>query len=679
VKASQLITVLKKFSLPLWTVPLALLAAVALAYGLLAKEQGFYWDDWPFVWLSHFYGRAGFAEYFSTNRPLRTYFYATLFPLLGENALTWQLFAMLWRWLTGVTLWGVLRQVWPKRTVEITWLVLLFLVYPGFSQQFIAINYSNFFFLETLFFLSLWLMLRAARRGDHYRLVTLAGVLLSAVHLFSLEYFALQDALRPVFLWIVLAEAYPDRRERLKRTLLQWLPYALVLGAYLYWRVFIFRFQTYQPELINEVGATSGGTLLSLPLTVLNDLITVSLGAWLHAFQIPDPASFGTISTVVYVALVAISLVAFTVYLIRLVAESEDPPRLKQALAWVGLGLLSMLLAGGVYWVTRLQIRLSFPNDRFTLSFALGVSFLVVGLLMLVPQRRWLTSTLVGLLVAFAIGTQFQNANLYRRDWDAHKGFFWQMVWRAPELKPGTLLLSYESPFTYFTDNSLTAPINWTYAPENTTDKMDVAYFFITVRLGHSLPALEKGLPIHQGFLGPTFDGSTSQMIVMHYAPPACLRMLNPAYDVGVPLLPPLTKDALPLSNLDQIVTDPSTASVPPKKFFGPEPEHLWCYYFEKADLARQLGDWEEIVRLGDKAFKLGDYPNEASERVVFIEGYARVGRFADALKLTRQSIKITPLMKKMLCDTWARIGSNSTEALKAAADMQAELKCAQP
>jgi len=48
-------------------------------------------------------------------------------------------------------------------------------------------------------------------------------------------------------------------------------------------------------------------------------------------------------------------------------------------------------------------------------------------------------------------------------------------------------------------------------------------------------------------------------------------------------------KDSLYLSDLKLIEANPSTAAMPPN-VTGIEPKHGWCYYFEKADLARQQG-----------------------------------------------------------------------------------------
>jgi hypothetical protein len=97
---------------------------------------------------------------------------------------------------------------------------------------------------------------------------------------------------------------------------------------------------------------------------------------------------------------------------------------------------------------------------------------------------------------------------------------------------------------------------------------------------------------------------------------------------------------------------------------YHPEPEHGWCYYFEKADLARQLGDWEEVARLGDTALKLDDHPNNPVERFVFIEGYAHVGDWDRAIKLSRESYQVSKdYVGPLLCRLWERIETETTDS----------------
>ncbi len=665
---------LKNLRFPLWTFPVAAAALIALAYGTLAARQGFYWDDWPFTWIARNLGAEGFVRYFSTNRPVRAFFYIWLYPVLGYDPLPWQAFSLALRGLSGLSLWALLRRVWPQHARPAAAVVLLFLIYPGFSQQPLAVTYSSFFFVQTLLFVSMALTLAALSAPRRAWLFHLAALALSAANLFTMEYFVGLELLRLAFIFAVL-----EGPGRLRAALRAWWPYAALLGVYLFWRIFIFGFILYKPELVTQAGGAPAQTLLSLPLTVAQDVFTAALGVWLMSFRLPDVDAFGRASTLAYAILTLGGSALATLYLSRLATGRVQPePDLGRARAngWVWLGLFAMLVSGGVFWVARLVIRPEFPNDRFLLPFALGSAFFIVGLLERFARPAWLRVALIGLLVGFGIGQQFQYGNFYRREWERQQSFFWQMTWRAPELKPGTLLVSYESPFKTYTDNSLTAPFNWIYAPENTSQRMDVMYYYLTVRLDMGRPLLQPGQPIAQDYLAAGFDGSTSNMLVIDFNPPACLRIYDPVADLGIPMMPGELRDAQPLSNLSQVVTDPSTPAVPrPESIFGPEPPHGWCYHYQKADLARQRGDWAEVARLGDIAFALDDRPNEASERVVFIEGYARVGRWDEALALTREARAITPAMQPMLCAAWQRIGAGGGDA-GVVASVRAGLEC---
>jgi hypothetical protein len=162
-------------------------------------------------------------------------------------------------------------------------------------------------------------------------------------------------------------------------------------------------------------------------------------------------------------------------------------------------------------------------------------------------------------------------------------------------------------------------------------------------------------------FLAATFSGSTSQVVVLYYDPPACLRVLDPV-EADNWMLPGSLRDTLPLATTAPIL--PAAADgqprTPPQAVFGVEPPHGWCYDFEKADLARQQKDWAAVARIGDQAFAGSDHPNDPAERFVFIEGYAHVGNWERAAQLSREAAAITAIMKPPLCRLWQRIESET-------------------
>jgi hypothetical protein len=91
-----------------------------------------------------------------------------------------------------------------------------------------------------------------------------------------------------------------------------------------------------------------------------------------------------------------------------------------------------------------------------------------------------------------------------------------------------------------------------------------------------------------------------------------------------------LVKFAGAYSQINRILTDAPFPTVP-EAIFGPEPVHDWCYYYQRIDLAQQMGDWEEIIRLLEEAQIQGYEPNDRMEWLPVIRAYTRLGRFDEA------------------------------------------------
>ena len=126
----------------------------------------------------------------------------------------------------------------------------------------------------------------------------------------------------------------------------------------------------------------------------------------------------------------------------------------------------------------------------------------------------------------------------------------------------------------------------------------------------------------------------------------------------------PRLKDPLPqaiaLSNLDRIIPNPVNAAQPIPAYF-PQPETKpWCYYFEKADLARQTGDWKQVKTLWDQTIIESLSAGDVSEYYPFIEGLGFSGEVSEAIDLSRMVNEKKPSLHKGLCQIWGRIESES-------------------
>jgi len=162
----------------------------------------------------------------------------------------------------------------------------------------------------------------------------------------------------------------------------------------------------------------------------------------------------------------------------------------------------------------------------------LGGCLFITGAVELLIHSERTKIYLFALLIALGIGQQFFNANIFRRDWQGQQDIYWEFAWRIPALKPNTAIITLQMPLDYETDLSMTAAINWIYAAEIHPPDLPYALLYSEKRLGGEvLPDLKPGTPIKLPYRTVTFNGNTSQAIVIYVPSNGCLRVFDPALD----------------------------------------------------------------------------------------------------------------------------------------------------
>lgn len=663
---------------------LILLLVSLVSYSLVIPRLGFYWDSWPMNWIAQTRGTQGLAQYFSTNRPVWGLLYQVSMPLLGGAPLPWQIFGLLWRWLAGMALWGVIRLLWPRQPEPALWAGLLFVIYPAFQQQSIGLLYGHFFIVVTAFLTSLACSLLAIRKPGWRAICLVVGLLLSAANLLMMEYFFLLELLRPLLLWLALGEQPESAKSRLRKTLTAWVPYLLVFLGAVFWRGVLFPFQTnnYSLVTLSQFAAQPLLILSLLAQRALEEIWIATGQAWIYATQPPQAADIGEVNVTRYLLLMIATGLAL--FLAGQLLASRRQPSNSERLIWVKesllVAVLGLALAGWPFWLTNVPFSLAFAYDRFTLPFVFGASLLLISLIMLLPWRpmRWLVfATLVGL----AAGFQFQTGLAYRQDWVDQQQLFWQLRWRVPNLAPGTVIFANETWATaYSTDNSLTAPLNWIYDADNHSQTIRYLLVYPTIRLNPiSNLKLEKDTPVSEDLLVGKFEGNTSQSITIYYDYSNCLRVVDPVIDGLNPLIPDELKKTAEFSDFSLIQPLPTeqTTSPPLPNILGQPPNSSWCQLYEQADLLRVSGKWYNILDLWKTGKDLVTRSNFAAELVPFVEAYARTYQWNEAAILTVSTQKSRPVF----CSLWYILDQTTPEsegkqpAVRASMDL---LKCSE-
>jgi hypothetical protein len=278
-----------------------------------------------------------------------------------------------------------------------------------------------------------------------------------------------------------------------------------------------------------------------------------------------------------------------------------------------------------------------------------GAIIILLGVFLMIklPFRK------VGLiaLLGFSVMTQSLNGQAWGGYWESQKNFWWQLSWRAPDIQDETLVMSYlPNSFPFHEDYEIWGPLNLIYR-----------------QLPLSSPAIQAQI-LNQETVALVIDGSLQERNVRDIYLPrfysnllllgqpnesSCLHVIDgtlPIYSVNER---PLVEQVAAFSNINYI--DPYAASpTPPEEIFGQEPEHGWCYYYQKASLARQTGDWDSIAELYKTSVAAGLTPNDASEYFVFIEGLVNTNNIQEAETIANDQIKINAALKYSLCKTLA-------------------------
>ncbi|MBI5823359.1 MAG: hypothetical protein HZB18_04975 [Chloroflexi bacterium] len=630
--------------------PLLFALITISAYGLLLPVTGFYWDDWPFAWIAKFLGPAEFNPAFAPFRPfLGPIFYFTT-SLVPPVPLYWQIFALVIRFVIGIAAFWAFKQIWPKQQRIALITALFILVFPGYSQHWVALTHINQELIPFIFYvLSFGFTFKALR--EQKTTYTIIALLLQLCGIFPTEYFFGLEGLRFLFLFFFFDG---NLLQRFIKTLKIWWPYLLIWILNAAWLIYYYKLGPYNSY---EVNATQSFTILMLLKEALDTLWKAGFYVWIQILvltfsTLPAPASFLTLG------LSALSWTLLTPHLLRS-APTEDGNEKTLPISLIVIGIIGILLGRLPSLAASLPLTLQSSFDRFIVSMMIGGSLFIIGLVELLVKNHRAKIIIFAALISLGIGQQFFNANIFRRDWQKQGEIYWQMAWRIPALEQNTVLLTYQMPIDYETDLSFTAPINWMYVPEYTRSNLPYILLYTEKRLGGvTLPSLDANTPVNYPYRTVNFSSSTSNVVVIYMPQNGCLRVLDPSRgDLQIYAKEPqeLT-DAIPLSDLSRILVD---AEMPAMPMFFPEPEHGWCYYFTKAELAHQQGDFDQVVLLEKQAISKEFKPEDQNEWLIFIEAHARTGDLQTAEELSIAVLRADAKMRRGVCTVWEQIQAN--------------------
>ena len=636
----------------------------ALTYLPHALRLTYYRDDWYYAY-DALVGPAGiFRALFASDRPARGPFFEIYYALFGTTPLPYHLMMYFWRLVGGFGVVWLFALLWPRQRQAGLAAGLLFTLYPGFTWWVSGIEYQPMVASAALMVWSLCFTLQALRTTKWIERVAwiIAAVLTGWVYLALVEYAAGIEVARFLLVYISIeSDAVRTLAAKLALALRRWLIYLTIPAGFFIWRFVIFSSQ----RKATNLGAQLGGLLADPVSTGLHwlsnfvlSLINVAFGAWVIPlmdtfFSSPLREIMLGLLLAVVAAIAGWFLLSFTKF--ERTRDSADKGWSIRAI-WLGGAALGV----GIIPVIVANREISFPSfSHYALPATMGLVFLIAGLASLISDPKVRALTLSALILLSALTHQGLGANAASEE-RTIANFWQQMAWRVPSLTPGTTLLAYYPGLDYADDTDIVwGPADYIYftgpqalipvtAPVSalTVDNQS----FNDILLGHD----SQESPYRAHTMTLNYD---QVLILSQPAADACVHVV----DGRSPILSVSDDPALhSIASSSQIEDVNSLAELAdlPASLFGVEPAHGWCYYFERASLSAQLGNWSDVASLAGEVSKRGLHPNDQVEWMPFLQAAAYLGDMQQVKDISTR-INTEKLYKQEACQNLGAMATN--------------------
>ncbi len=622
-----------------------------ITHGTRIAQFGYYRDDWYFLWAGNTQGLETIRQLFAFDRPFVGIVYAFDYLLLGDMPIKWQFYALGIHFIGALALLWILRALWPKQTIPTTAITLFYIVYPGFLQLPNANTYQNQLLTYTVAILSIAFSVQAILSHKRLKIIlcSFVALVLALFYFFMYEYMIGLEILRFVLMWMAYTKGETNLSSWKNKILsfgMYWAIYVPPIIIYTYWRVFVFesgRKAMNVSTILAEYRSAPFHMVLRLFVETLKDFFETVVLAWgAPIYRLLANASYADLKVASVWTLIAIALVGLYAYYVMQKASlhtTEDNNR-NMGKQFLLIGLLVTFSALIPHIVVGRDVHFSSGYDRYTLQATIGVGFLWTGFL-LYAVRMLPRNILFLIIFGIAVLTHQLNGIFFQNFWAYQQQLWWQLSWRAPDIEQrSVLIVVLPEGYRLFEGYEIWAPANIIYAPD-----VEGLKFYGQVLNANTVDKLMLGQKDERVERDVVYIRRNYKRAIILSLPnaTACLHVIDGQKIELDQDEVPWVKLAAPYSRNDLILSD-APIHRPNPAIFGPEPEHGWCYFYQKATLARQRGDWNEVALLGDEAFTLGLAANDYSELIPFMEGYAASGDLDKATALADEIRQYLPL-----------------------------------
>jgi hypothetical protein len=608
---------------------LALAMISALAYLPLIGRIGYINDDWYLMYTAGAYGPQAFIDIFSVDRPARALVMMPAYGLFSNNPIFYNLSAYVLRLISALTFLWLLRMLWPEQS-RVTFLAsLLYLIYPGFLSQPNGIDYQSHILGLAAAQVSIALTVKAILTDRPAPKATfhVLSVLFGLVYLSQMEWYIGFEFFRWGCVYLLSSQTNGTIFQKPWRAIRSAYPAIAVPVMFLVWRIFFFQSERGATDVnvqFEQLTLHPVQTLYHWSVHVMQDLYDVTLSAWVT----PLLQLKWYIQT--WGIVLAIIAAGLFLYVLFFSGNGEEQDTTNGNFTREALLLGLFIAVGGLIPIAMVNRDVSFPSfSRYSLVSSAGVVILVSAMLMLVKQHL-IRNGLAVLLIFTSVLTQHANTFKAAYQTTLTKDFWWQVSWRVPQFEKNTTLIATYPGVALEEDYFIWGPANLIYYPEKQNEQYIQPGLYAAILNQATVDkVLAKERQVYDKRKNIITYANYRNIVVMTQPGlDSCVHVLDGMQPEYSSVESDFIREIGSYSEIEHLLAD-GTPHTPPTIVFGPEPAHGWCYYYEKASLARQTGNWDEVRRLGDEArSKNVFYTGNLIEWIPFIQAYAMIGDF---------------------------------------------------
>lgn len=644
---------------PFWWVEFTSLAVITgLVYLMGINLFSYYRDDWYYAYDSHIAGSSIFNVMFSSDRPARGIFFEINHALFGILPVPYHIAQWVWRLAGTLSALWLFNLLWKRQRAVNFAMALLYGLYPGYLWWIEAIEYQPMIASAALHTISFALTLTAIQANKKLIKVSLISlaVVTGVVAIALVDYAIGMEAFRLlcIFIFVSNFESSLPLKQKIGITARYSVVPLGVMTVFLSWKLLIFEGSRKATDISVQIGA-----LLRDPLEtslawlghLMTSMFNTILQAWWHPLSIYYSFLATSLSKELSLATFCIMATVATVLLIsgnKIETNNNGNSFLWQAILLGGAGAIA-----GLFPVIMANRYVNFrAYSHYALPASLAVIVLIAGLLHFAGSKK-LQLILISILVGIAVLTHRGAAAKAAQEKSTISSFWWQVYWRTPKIEEGTTITAIYPDIDYGEDiDVISGPANFLYYPTPNPGVDFVKYPLAATKIDKN--SIEKIVNEAEKDSKPyrshwMFINYRKVLVINQPAIQSCVHMIDARWPEQSIYDAENIIRTFPHSKIELAQTEASGTAEPLKFVFGPEPAHGWCYFYQKAELARQQGDWKAVADLGDKAASLQLTPHDLIEWAPFLQAHVILDRSAAVEELVAQ-FKEDSFHKEQLC-----------------------------